>query len=109
MHVLVASHTCVCCRMLVSVQAHPVTSAPCFMLHPCQTAARMQLLLQPAPAEQGYANSMAGLAAGSAAVGAAGDSSQGQAADPAELLAYARGWFSMVLPLLGMSLLPPQQ
>lgn len=95
------------------LQAHPVTVTPCFMLHPCQTAARMQLLLHAAAegapgnsaAEPSSLSATAAAAAADLGVVCAGDGNQGQFADRAELLTYARGWFSMVLPLLGLSML----
>lgn len=135
------------------LQAHPVTGAPCHMLHPCQTATRMQLLMQGRLAEQqqpahskdlpyaalsaapttaataqsAIAPTVPAAAAPAAAAEVAGAAvlatevpagaanavhhvctadqplpqSQGD-----ELLAYAQGWFSMVAPLLGLSLLP---
>uniref|UniRef100_A0A383VXS2 Ubiquitin-like-conjugating enzyme ATG10 n=1 Tax=Tetradesmus obliquus TaxID=3088 RepID=A0A383VXS2_TETOB len=41
---------------------HPLLRTPCFMLHPCQTAARMQLLLQ----QQELSSTQAGAAQGAA-------------------------------------------
>jgi hypothetical protein len=104
-----------------NMQAHPVTATPCFMLHPCQTAARMQLLVQAADGRapgEGAAGPAAlsataaatassaalAVAADLAAVSVVGDG-QGKPTKRAELLTYARGWFSMVLPLLGLSML----
>jgi hypothetical protein len=114
----VSFDSCVPVTSLLSVlQAHPVTATPCFMLHPCQTAARMQLLLQTA-AEGAPGEGAAGPAGLSASASAAdlgaesggeGDGSQGQPTNRADLLTYARGWFSMVLPLLGLSMLQAGQ
>lgn len=94
------------------------------MLHPCETAARMQLLMQPegtiactqaAPAAGDAPPSCAAAAVAEDAVTPAshpgprqhGCSAGGVASHIArpQLLAYAQGWFSMIVPLLGLSLL----
>lgn len=92
------------------------------MLHPCQTAARMQLLMQcstvqAAGSSAAYslrmkndaaANKAPEAVAGGPATcagGASGSIDMQISPEAAELLAYARGWFSMVAPLLGLSML----
>lgn len=67
-----------------------MTRAPCFMLHPCRTAARMRLLGSGAPA--------AGPGRGAPAAAAL--------AALAPACRYAIAWFSLVAPLLGLPLLP---
>lgn len=105
-------------------QAHPVTGAAAFMLHPCQTATRMQLLME--QQQQQHAPDSAEVAAVDG-----GHSDEAQPGAPAEallatdvapgrlqgeasaadhaavLLRYMQGWFSMVAPLLGLSVLGP--
>lgn len=110
----------------LTATAHPVTGGPSFMLHPCQTAARMQLLIQPDEADS---RTRATLAAGdappswTAAPAAVATAAVTPAAHPGpprqhgccasgvashtarpQLLVYAQGWFSMIVPLLGLSL-----
>lgn len=84
------------------------------MLHPCQTAVRMQLLLQQEPVQGCAGSATATAAAGQppAPAGTAADlagdglSEQLLSAEATQLLDYVRGWFSMVAPLLGLSMLP---
>lgn len=117
---------CSCPNCVCDLQAHPVTGGPSFMLHPCQTAARMQLLIQPDEADS---RTRATLAAGdappswTAAPAAVATAAVTPAAHPGpprqhgccasgvashtarpQLLVYAQGWFSMIVPLLGLSL-----
>jgi hypothetical protein len=42
----ICSHSITAAAAAAAVQEHPLLRTPCFMLHPCQTAAHMQLLLQ---------------------------------------------------------------
>lgn len=72
----------------LSAAEHPATRTPCFMLHPCQTAARMQLLLQTAAGAQN------GPGAEEVAAAARGDEAQA--------LLYLQAWASTVAPLLGL-------
>jgi hypothetical protein len=82
------------------------------MLHPCQTAVRMQLLLQQEPVQVCAGGgtpaiaAAAGPPAGAATDAAGGSSGQLLSAEALQLLGYARGWFSMVAPLLGLPMLP---
>jgi hypothetical protein len=78
------------------MQEHPLTRAPCFMLHPCQTALRMQLLMQQQQEQQQEEGE-----------GGTADSEQGRRLQQQQqlLCAYARGWLSLVAPLLGLHML----
>ncbi|KAF8071276.1 hypothetical protein HT031_001359 [Scenedesmus sp. PABB004] len=83
-----------------ALQEHPLLRAPCLMLHPCQTAARMELLLQCAAGD--------GAAGGDGAEGSAAAApamAQAAGATDAALLAYMRGWASLVAGPLGLRML----
>ena len=77
----------------VTQEAHPGTGTPCFMLHPCHTAARMKGMMK-----------NTGSAAGS---DDRCESHEREEKDSTRTSRYLLCWFSMVAPAVGLSVPPP--
>ena len=79
---------------------------PWYMLHPCQTADRMALLVEAAAAAAGPAEGAIRAAqpgaAGCGGGGTSGDSPDECSTQERLLLVYMRAWFSLVAPLVGL-------
>jgi len=88
------------------LQEHPVLGEPWYMLHPCQTADRMALLVEAAAAAAGPAEGAIRAAqpgaAGCGGGGTSGDSPDECSTQERLLLVYMRAWFSLVAPLVGL-------
>jgi len=95
----------------VTQEAHPATGEPCFMLHPCQTAACVGEMLAGGGARGAHGSREAvsgksSTSASSTSSGGGGGGGGGDCCGDGATVPYLLCWFSMVAPAVGLSVPP---